>query len=103
MEFAALSFGYVLRHFRSVFRAFQDNARFSQENATGFSKPHGVCITVKKCDAKLILQIPDLPAQRRLRHVKPHRRARYVLLFGDRHEVSQMTEFHLRQHTESVW
>jgi hypothetical protein len=35
---------------------------FSQENATGFSEPQGVCITVKKCDAKLILQIPDLPA-----------------------------------------
>jgi hypothetical protein len=29
--------------------------------------------------------------------VKPHRRARDVLLCGDRHEVSQMTEFHLRQ------
>ena len=62
MDFAALSFGYVLRHLHSVFRAFQDNARFSQENATGFSKPHGLYLAVKKCDAKLFLQIPHLPA-----------------------------------------
>jgi hypothetical protein len=35
--------------------------------------------------------------------VKPRRRARYVLLFGHSHEVSQMTKFHLRYYTQSVW
>ncbi len=34
-----------------------------------------------------------------VQHVKPHRRTCHVLLLGDRHEISQMTEFHLRQYT----
>jgi hypothetical protein len=103
MNFATFSSGYVLRHFCSTLHALQDDADFSQENAASFSEPHGFCIAVKKRDAKLILQILDLPAQRRLRHVKPQGRVRYVLLFGDSDEVSQMTKFHLRHYTQSVW
>ena len=75
----------------------------SQENATRFSKPHGFCIVVKKRDSKVILQIPDLPAWRWLRHMKPHHRTCHVLLFGDGNEISQVTEVHLRQYTQSVW
>jgi hypothetical protein len=103
MNFATLSPGCVLRHFRSIFHALQDDANFIQENAASFSEPHGFCIAVKKRDAKLIFQIPDLSAQRRLRHMQPQSRARYVLLFGDGDEVSQMTKFHLRHYTESAW
>src|SRR5260370_30088698 len=103
MNFATLSSGYVLRYFHSILHALQDDTDFSQESAASFSKPHGFCITVKKCDAKLILQIPDLPAQRRLRHVKPQGRACYILLFGDSDEVSQMTKFHFRHYTQFVW
>jgi hypothetical protein len=69
---------------------------FSEENATGFGKPYGFCIAVEKRDTKLILQISDLSAKRGLRHVKARCRARHILFFGDRHEVPQMTEFHLR-------
>ena len=70
MDFAALSSRYVFSHFHSVLRALQDDARFGQKSTAGFGKPHRFCLTVKKCYAKLILQIPDLSAQRRLRHVK---------------------------------
>jgi hypothetical protein len=96
VDFAALSSGYGLGHLHSIVRTLQNYASFSEENATGFGEPDGFCIAVEKRDTKLILQISDLPAKQGLRHVKPHRRARHVLFFGNRHEVSQMTEFHLR-------
>ena len=39
-------------------------------------------------------EIANLSAQWRLRYVKPRRRARHVLFFGDGDEVAQMAEFH---------
>ena len=51
----------------------------------------------QSCHAEFVFQIPDLPAQGRLRYVKPRRRARHVLFFRDGNEVAQMAEFHSKQ------
>jgi nicotinamidase-related amidase len=96
VDLAALSTGDGLRHLHCIFRALQERTSFSEENATRFCEPYGLRTVIEKRDAKLSLQIPNLPAQRRLGDVKPHCRARQVLLFGNSHKVSQMTEFHSR-------
>ena len=45
--------------------------------------------------AHVFFDLLNLSAQRRLRHVQPLRGTREILLFGDRHEVSKLAQFHL--------
>src|SRR5690606_21105937 len=44
--------------------------------------------------ADLVLEPPDLHAQRWLRHVQPLRRATEMQFLRDGYEVAQLTEFH---------
>ena len=72
----------------------QRRAGFIEENFPRLGEPHGFCAMVEQRHAQLILQVADLPAQRRLRDVQPRRRARDVLFFGDSDEISQVAKFH---------
>ena len=68
-------------------------ARFGQDRAARVRQPHLVLGAVEKPSAKLVFQLPDLLAQRRLRHVQPRGRAREVQFLRDGHEIPQMSEF----------
>jgi hypothetical protein len=69
-------------------------AGFREKDAPGFGEPHGFRAVVEKRNAQFIFEVANLPAQRRLRNVKPRGGARHVLFFSDGDEVSQVTEFH---------
>ena len=96
MNFAAVSAGDSLCHFHGIIRALQNRAGFGQKNATDLSQPHSLGAVFKKRNSQFILQVSDLPAQGRLGHVQPRRRAGHVLFFGNGDEISQMSEFHSR-------
>jgi hypothetical protein len=73
----------------------QNRASFIEKRATGVSQAHGFGGAFKQLDADLILEIANLAAQRRLRHVQPlHRGARNVFHLGDGNEVAQVAKFH---------
>ena len=56
---------------------------------------HRFRATFKQRHAQGFLQIPNLPAQRRLRHMQPCRCARDVLLLGNGNKISEMAQFHV--------
>src|SRR5262249_9205889 len=69
-------------------------ARLRKKGASGLGQLVLVSFTGKERGADLIFELPDLHAERRLRHVQPPRRTPEAPLFGDRNEVAQMTQFH---------
>jgi len=94
VDFAALSVGYCLRHLHRLVDPLQCSAGFSPEHTPGLGEPHGLCAVVEQRDTEFNFQIADLPAQRRLRNMKPRRRARHILFLSDDDKVAQATEFH---------
>jgi hypothetical protein len=58
-------------------------AGFHEKNAAGFSEPDGFRAVVDKRDAEFIFEVTNLPAQRRLRNVKPRCCTRDAFFFGD--------------------
>ncbi len=70
-------------------------ARASRRNAVaGRRHLHAPARPREELAAQLVLQQPDLVAQRRLGHVEPLGRAAEVQLLGDRHEVAELTQLH---------
>src|SRR5258705_4662458 len=94
MDFAALPVGNGLYRVHRFLGAAQHSLGFNDKHAARFRKADSFGSAVEKCDAKFILQIADLAAQRRLRDMKPGRSARDVLLFSDGDKISKMAQFH---------
>ena len=59
-----------------------------QEGMTGQRQAYIAAVAIKKRDVQVVLQQLDLPAQRRLRHVQPLRRAAEMEFLGDRDEAA---------------
>jgi hypothetical protein len=68
--------------------------RILQEQLAGGTQLHAARETFKKFEAELRLQILNLAGKRWLSHVQPARRTTVMLLFADRHEVSEMPQLH---------
>src|SRR6202158_944687 len=68
----------------------QDTSRVAQEQCPRRAQSNATRQSVEQEESDLLLQILDLPRQRRLRDMEPHRRATEVLLLPDRDEIAQM-------------
>src|SRR5690606_8339972 len=91
-----------LRSRHRLIRPPQHRARLLEKYATRARQPDRFCVSLEQRYPDLAFQVPDLPAQRRLRHVQPFRSAGDVLLLGDRYEIAQVTQLHRRLHTSKV-
>ena len=94
MDFAASSSGDRLDHFDGILGAPQDSAGFGEECPARLGEADGVGAVLEESDAEFVLQVADLPAERRLRYMQARRGAGDVLIFRDGHEVAQVTQFH---------
>ena len=94
MDFAPLPAGNCFRHPHGIIGSLQDRAGFGEKDASGLGQPHGLHAVLEQRDAKFNFQIPDLPAQGRLRDVKSRRRACHVLFFGDGNEKASIRVGH---------
>ena len=74
--------------------ATEDVFRLAQEGAAGVGQRHMMTAAIEQCDANFPLEVADLLAERRLRGVESAGGTREVQLFGHRHEVPQMPQFH---------
>jgi len=74
--------------------ATEDVFRLAQERAAGISQRDVMTAPIEQGDTNVLLKLANLLAERRLRGVQPGRSARKVQLFGHRHEVPQMPQFH---------
>jgi hypothetical protein len=68
----------------------QDTSRVAQEQCPRRAQSNATRQSVEQEESDLLLQILDLPRQRRLRDMEPRRRATEVLLLPDRDEIAQM-------------
>lgn len=91
---AAFSLLRVTRGFSRVPSLYHQLPGFVDENCSRFCQLHMPLVAHKKRNAKVIFQLPDLAAQRRLRHVKLLRRFAEVQIFSDREEISDVPQFH---------
>ena len=72
----------------------EDRPRVAQERVAGRSRLHAPARAREELHPELVLQQPDLVAQRRLRHVQPLRGPAEVQLLGDGDEVAELAELH---------
>ena len=72
----------------------EDGAHLAVENPAGIRETDSLGAALKKPDAEFILQIANLPAQRRLRHVELLSRPGDILRLGDGDEIAKMTKLH---------
>src|SRR6266576_2270055 len=99
MYFAALSAGHSLDRLHRLGHSLQDGPSLVKKNPARFSEPHGFGAMVEERNAELILEVANLPAQRRLRNVQPRGSPSHILFLGDGHEVTKVSEFHMPEHT----
>ncbi len=78
----------------SVVHPLQCRAGFRKEDLAGFSETYRPCGALEKRDTHFGFQVTDLPAQRRLRNVESLSGSTHVLFLCNRHEITQMPEFH---------
>jgi hypothetical protein len=69
----------------------QDTSRVAQEQFPRRAQSNATRQSVEQEESDLLLQILDLPRQRRLRDMEPRRRATEVLLLPDPDEIAQMS------------
>ena len=74
--------------------ATEDVFRLAQERAAGICQRDVMTAPIEQGDTNVLLKLANLLAERGLRGVQPGRGAREVQLFGHRHEVPQMPQFH---------
>ena len=72
----------------------QDPAGPRHERPPGLGDRNAASGPLDEREADLLLEPPDLLRQRRLGDVLARRRAREVLLVGERDEVAQLAKFH---------
>src|SRR4029077_13182365 len=69
----------------------QDTSRVAQKQFPRRAQSNATRQSVEQGESDLLLQILDLPRQRRLRDMEPRRRATEVLLLPDPDEIAQMS------------
>ena len=94
VDFATLSVRNRFHHLHRFTGSLHNRAGFREKDFPSFGEPHGLRAMVEKRNAQLVFEVANLPAQRRLRNMKPRGCTRHVLLFSDGDEVSQVAEFH---------
>ena len=72
----------------------EDGARVGEERGARREEPHAARGTGEERRPELVLEHPDLTAERRLRDVEPPRRATHVGFFRHCHEVFDLREAH---------
>jgi len=96
VNFAAPAARHGFHRLHCFVRPLHYRAGFREKDPPDFGKPHGFGAVLKQCHAQFVFEVADLPAQRRLRNVKPRGRAGHVLFLGNGDEVSQVAQFHAR-------
>jgi hypothetical protein len=79
---------------RGAVQVGEDRPRVAQERRAGRCRLHAPARAREELGPELVLQQPDLVAQRGLRHVQPLGRPAEVQLLGDGDEVAQVAELH---------
>src|SRR4051812_46129099 len=97
VQLAGLSFVPLLCDPDSLLTLFEHSQGLGQEGLAYPCKFDVVVIALKKFHAKLLLELADLPAQRRLSHVQLACGFREAQLRRHGDEVTQMTKFHANQ------
>jgi hypothetical protein len=80
----------------------KDPPRILQEQLARCTQLHAAREALEKPEAELFLQIPNLARKRRLSHSQSARGTTVMLLLADRHEISQMPQFHSDTLSRSV-
>ena len=71
---------------------FEDPPRLGEETAPGRRQPHRTAGPFQERRVDDVLEDLDLPAQRRLGHVEPRRRASEMQLFRDRDKAAKLVQ-----------
>jgi hypothetical protein len=87
-------FARSLRRARRLVRLTQYAAGFGEECRSCCRQRHASLVAVQQLDSQLELELSDLLAQRRLREVKPLRRAPEMQLFGHGNEIANPSKLH---------
>jgi hypothetical protein len=82
---------------RLVHTAREDLSRFIEKGATGVCQCDMPFRAHEKCCLELVLELPDLLAQRWLAHIESLRRSAEMQRFCDGDEVTEVSEFHVAQ------
>jgi len=92
---AALDLADPLGHRGQLGGLGQQLAGMRVEEAAGLGELERPAAALEQQHPQVILQLLDLPGQRRLGDVQALGRAREVQLLGDGNEVTQVTQFHV--------
>src|SRR5947208_6197791 len=75
-----------------------------QKDPTGGGQLDAASAADHQLSADLVLQVPDLTTERRLRRVQsPLGRHRHTALLGDGDEKAEMSQLHSVSHASEVW
>lgn len=96
IELAAASLVGGLRDSDGLVAAIENGLRLPPKCLAGLGQTHGTPISFEQQHTHFIFQLPDLTAQRGLRHAKFLRRLREAELARDSDEVAQVPKFHAR-------
>ena len=66
-----------------------------QGRLPGAGQLETVRLTIEQGDSQFLLQVLDLPRDRRLGHIQARRRTADVQFLGSHHEIPEVTQFHL--------
>src|ERR1700692_668071 len=99
MNFAAFAVGDSFHHLYRLVSAFHNSARFVKKDVASFRESDRFCPMLEKGNAEFIFEVANLPAQWRLRNVKPRGCARHILSFSDGDEIAQVAQLHAHQNT----
>ena len=84
------------RDLGGAFGEFEDPPRLGQEAAPGRRQPHRAAGALQQRRVDDVFENLDLPAERRLRHVEPHRRPAEMQLFGYRDKTPELVQIEHR-------
>ena len=74
----------------------EDAAYVREKRGSGYGEPHTAREAFEQLNAELVLELADLLADGRPRDVQASRGTAEVDLFGRRHEVPKVSQFHCR-------
>src|SRR5262245_58706856 len=94
VQLALFTAGQSTHPFDRFISVFQQLADLLEEKLPLRREHHAARASAQKVDTDLLLQVPHLSAQRRLRNVKPRSGLGEVQHFPDHQKVSQMSQFH---------
>ena len=94
----------LVRAFVEIRGRRRQRARLFEQTVSGLRQRDALTMADEQRDAELILELFDVPAQRRLRDVEPLGGFGHAGFFRDGNERAQVTEIHGRGfYTSSVW